>query len=349
MSTMPAALFTAPRRFEIKEVSVPAVEPGGVLVRVCQCGVCGSDLHFYRGELPLPPGTCMGHEMSGEVVEVGSGVGDFRPGDRVCIEPLLVCGTCQYCRSGQYQLCRQRRLLGAPLPGGFARYVQAPAYCIYRLPDAIDFEVGSLVEPLAVAIHGLRLGGASVGERVLVLGAGTIGLMAVVAAREMGAASVAVCGRHEHQRKAALALGADAAVEDSQEALTALSSDGGGSAWESPFDLVVEAVGGHADTISQAVNMARFGGRIVVVGLFTQPTTLNAMSVMLKEMRLVGAMTYGRAGTRSDFALALEIAGRRAPALRSLVTHRFPLERTGEAFETANDKKTGSLKVSVTP
>jgi 2-desacetyl-2-hydroxyethyl bacteriochlorophyllide A dehydrogenase len=287
----------------------------------------------------------MGHEMSGEVVEVGPGVEDFRPGDRVCIEPLLVCGTCQYCRSGQYQLCRQRRLLGAPLPGGFARYVQAPAYCIYRLPDAIDFEVGSLVEPLAVAIHGLRLGGASVGERILVLGAGTIGLMAVVAAREMGAASIAVCGRHEHQRKAALALGADAAVEDNPEALASLS----GSAWESPFDLVVEAVGGHADTISQAVNMARFGGRIAVVGLFTQPTALNAMSVMLKEMRLVGAMTYGRAGTRSDFALALEVAGRRATDLRSLVTHRFPLERTAEAFETANDKKTGSLKVSVIP
>lgn len=345
MPTMPAALFASPRTFEIKEVEVPALEPGGVLVRVCQCGVCGSDLHFYRGELPLPPGTCMGHEMSGEVAEVGPGVEGLRPGDRVCIEPLLVCGTCQYCRSGEYQLCRQRRLLGAPLPGGFARYVRAPAYCIYRLPDAVDFEVGSLVEPLAVAIHGLRLGGASVGERVLILGAGAIGLMAVVAAREMGAASIAVCGRHEHQRKAALALGADAAVEDSPEALASLS----GSAWESPFDLVVEAVGGHADTISQAVNMARFGGRIAVVGLFTQPTTLNATSVMLKEMRLVGAMTYGRAGTRSDFALALEIAGRRASALRSLVTHRFPLERTGEAFETADDKKTGSLKVSVIP
>jgi L-iditol 2-dehydrogenase len=345
MSTMPAALFAAPHTFEIKEVEVPTVEPGGVLVRVSQCGVCGSDLHFYRGELPLPAGTCMGHEMSGEVVEVGPGVEDFGPGDRVCIEPLLVCGTCQYCRGGQYQLCHQRRLLGAPLPGGFAHYVQAPAYCIYRLPDAIDYEVGSLVEPLAVATHGLRLGGASVGERVLVLGAGTIGLMAVVAAREMGAASVAVCGRHEHQRKAALTLGADAAVEDSREGLASLS----GSAWDSPFDLVVEAVGGHADTLSQALNMARFGGRIVVVGLFTQPTTLNATAVMLKEMQLVGAMTYGRAGTRSDFDLSLEIAGRQATALRSLVTHRFPLERTGEAFETANDKKTGSLKVSVIP
>lgn len=345
MSTMPAALFTGPRAFEIRQVDVPTVEPGGVLVRVCQCGVCGSDLHFYRGELPLPPGTCMGHEMSGEVVDVGPGVEDIRPGDRVCIEPLLVCGTCQYCRSGEYQLCRQRRLLGAPLPGGFAEYVQAPAYCIYRLPDAVDYEVGSLVEPLAVAIHGLRLGGAAVGDRVLVLGAGTIGLMAVVAAREMGAASIAVSGRHEHQRKAALALGADAAVEESPEALASLSP----SPWESSFDLVVEAVGGHADTISQAVNMARFGGRIAVVGLFTQPTTLNATSVMLKEMRLVGAMTYGRAGTRSDFALALEIASRRANALRGLVTHRFPLGRTGEAFETADDKKTGSLKVSVIP
>jgi (R,R)-butanediol dehydrogenase/meso-butanediol dehydrogenase/diacetyl reductase len=205
--------------------------------------------------------------------------------------------------------------------------------------------VGSLVEPLAVAVHGLRLAGLSVGDRVLVLGAGSIGLMAVTVAREMGAASVAISGRHEHQRKAALGLGAEAAVEDSQEALASLS----GSAWESPFDLVVEAVGGHADTMSQAVSLARFGGRVAVLGLFTQPTTLNAMSVMLKETQITGAITYGRAGTRSDFALALDIAARRASDLRGLVTHRFPLERTAEAFETANDKKTGSLKVSVLP
>jgi len=345
MPKMTAALFTGPRSFEVKDIEVPALEPGGVMVRVCQCGICGSDLHFYRGELPLPPGTCMGHEMSGEVVEAGPGVEGLRPGDRVCVEPLLVCGSCQYCRSGEYQLCRRRQLVGAPLQGGFARYVQVPAYCVYRLPDAVDFEVGSLIEPLAVAVHGLRLADLSLGDRVLVLGAGAIGLMAVAAAREMGAASVVASGRYEHQRRAALALGAESAVEDHEDALASLS----GSAWDSPFDLVVEAVGGHADTLSQAVNLARFGGRIAVVGLFTQPTTLNAMSVMLKELRLVGAMTYGRAGTRSDFALALDIAARRASSLRGLVTHRFPLERTAEAFETAADKKTGSIKVSVIP
>ena len=345
MPTMTAALLTSPRTFEVKDIDVPAVEPGGVLVQVRQCGVCGSDLHFYRGDLPLPPGTCMGHEISGEVAAVGPGVQDFRPGDRVCVEPLLVCGTCEYCRSGQYQLCRQRQLLGTPLPGGFARYVQVPAYCLYRLPDATDFEVGSLIEPLAVAVHGLRLASLSVGDRVLVLGAGTIGLMAVLVAREMGAASVVACGRYGHQREAALALGAESAVEDSEEALAGLS----GSGWGSAFDLVVEAVGGHADTLSQAVGLARFGGRVAVLGLFTRPVTLNAMSVMVRETQLVGAITYGRAGTRSDFAVALDIAARQAPALRGLVTHRFPLERTGEAFETAADKKTGSIKVSVLP
>lgn len=345
MPTMTAALLAGPRTIEVKDIDVPALEAESVLVRVRQCGVCGSDLHFYRGDLPLPPGTCMGHEIGGEVAEVGPGVEDLRPGDRVCVEPLLFCGTCQYCRSGQYQLCRQRQLLGTPLPGGFAHYVQVPAYCLYRLPDAIDFEVGSLIEPLAVAVHGLRLAGLSVGERVLVLGAGTIGLMAVLVAREMGVASVVACGRYGQQREAALALGAESAVEDSEEALAGLS----GSPWGSAFDLVVEAVGGHADTLSRAVGFARFGGRVAVLGLFTQPVALNAMSVMVKETRLVGAITYGRAGTRSDFALALDIAARRAPALRGLVTHRFPLERTGEAFETAADKKTGSIKVSVLP
>ena len=345
MPKMSAALLAGPKSLELKEIDVPAVEPGGVLVRVSQCGVCGSDLHFYRGELPLPPGTCMGHEMSGEVAEVGPGVEDLRPGDRVCVEPLLVCGRCEYCRSGEYQLCRRRQLLGAPLQGGFARYVQVPSYCVYRLPDAVDLEVGSLIEPLAVAVHGLRLAGLSVGDRVLVLGAGAIGLMSVVVAREMGAASVVACGRHGHQRETALGLGAETAVEDSEEALQAVA----GPAGDSPFDLVVEAVGGHADTLSQAVSLVRSGGRVALLGLFTRPAPLNAMSLMLKETRLVGAMTYGRAGTRSDFALALDIAARRAPDLKGLVTHRFPLERAGEAFETAVDKKTGSIKVSILP
>lgn len=345
MSKMSAALFGGPRSMEVKEIEVPAVEPGGVLVRVVQCGICGSDLHFYRGELPLGPGACMGHEMGAEVAEVGTGVDGLQPGDRVCVEPLLVCGRCRYCRSGEYQRCSSRQLIGVTVPGGFARYLQVPAYCVYRLPDAVDFEVGSLIEPLAVAVHGLRLAGLALGERVLVLGAGGIGLMAVAAAREMGAASVAVSGRYEHQRKAALALGAEVAIEDSEEALRALS----GSAWDSPFDLVVEAVGGHGDTLSQAVSLGRFGGRVSVLGLFTQPIKLNAISVMTKEMRLVGAMTYGRAGTRSDFDLALDIAARRADALKRLVTHRFPLDRAGEAFETALDKTTGSIKVSILP
>jgi len=186
---MLAAYCTQPGCFDLRNVARPTPGAGDVLVKVRSCGVCGSDLHFFHGGFP-PPAVCPGHEISGEVTEVGAEVQHVRAGDRVAIEPLVSCRECSYCRTGDYQLCRQLRINGTMIDGGFAEYLCTPGYTVFRLPDAVDDEVGALTEPLAVAVHAARLGTIRLGDRVLVLGGGTIGLLSVAAARAAGAQEV---------------------------------------------------------------------------------------------------------------------------------------------------------------
>lgn len=336
---MLAAFCTGREKIEVREVPAPSPGPGEVLLRVRACGICGSDLHFYRGDLPAMPGISPGHEFAGEVAALGEGVSGFQVGQRVAVEPLRVCRECPYCRTGQYHLCPKRVLLGTFAPGGLAQFVPVPAYTLYPLPDDLDWELAALAEPLAVAVHGLHMVGLALGERVLVLGSGSIGLMAVLAARAAGAREIVATYRHEHQGEAALAAGASRAVPAAEAA--GLANEG--------FDVVVETVGGRADTLGQAVNLVRPGGRVSVLGLFTGPVQVNALTLMLKEAKVVGGITYCRPGRHSDFEAALGILRSEPERARALVTHRFPLERAAEAFAAAADKSSRSLKVHILP
>lgn len=336
---MLAAFSGGKEKIELREVPVPSPGRGEVLLRVRACGICGSDLHFYRGDLPVIPTISPGHEFAGEVAEVGEGVDGIVAGQRMLVEPLRTCRECSYCRTGKYEICAKRVLLGTLAPGALAEYVTVPAYTLYPLPDALDFELAALVEPLAVTVHGLHLVGLSFGERVVVLGSGSIGVLAALAARALGAAEVVATCRYEHQGKVVLAAGATRAVEEGEAA---------GLAIEKP-DVVVEAVGGHADTLNQAVSLVRPGGRVSVLGLFTKPVQVNAMAVMLNEVRAVGAITYCRPDRSSDFDTALGIIQADPERARGVISHRFPLREVDEAFRTADDKSTGSVKVQVQP
>ena len=212
-----------------------------------------------------------------------------------------------------------------------------PAYGLYPLPDGLDFELGALAEPLAVVVHGLHIVGTSMGERVLVMGSGAIGLLAVLAARASGAGEVVATYRYEHQGQAALAAGAARIVK----------ADEVGS--EKGFDVAVETIGGNAPTIAQALGAVRMGGRISVLGVFTQSAEINALALMLKEVSIVGGITYCRPGRYSDFDVALRILAAEPERARALITHRFPLADAAKAFETAADKSSGSIKVQVAP
>ena len=211
---MKQAALAKPGSFEILDVDAPTPAPGDVLVRVRAVGVCGSDLHFFKGEFPTPPGFVLGHECAGEVAAVGEGVTGWAVGDRVALELFNVCLTCVQCRSGNYHLCPSRKANGINVPGGLSEFITVKQYGLYRLPDEVDFELGALCEPLAVTVHGLRLVDLRFGDRVAVLGAGTIGLMAIAAAKEMGATYIGATARHPQQKEMALALGADAVFGD---------------------------------------------------------------------------------------------------------------------------------------
>lgn len=332
------AHYQAAGRIHAREVAQRVPAAGEIRVRIERCGVCGSDLHCFRGHSELPK-SCPGHEMSGVVDAVGSGASKVREGDRVAIEPLWRCGACRHCASGNYHLCGRLRLCGVSAPGGMASSIIVPAYTAFTLPSGLDFELGALAEPMAVTVHAARLGGVRPGSRVLVLGAGTIGLVAAAAARHLGASFVAISARHPHQRRLAAALGVD-------EVLDPASIRGGG---EKP-DVVIETVGGTATTVADAVLAVARGGTIVVVGLFENTPVFDPGIFVLKELRLVGSMVYNHpADGPADFDVALEVIAAHADALRGLVTHTFALGDVQRAFETAADKTSGAVKVMLAP
>jgi 2-desacetyl-2-hydroxyethyl bacteriochlorophyllide A dehydrogenase len=335
MAQMTAAFLTGKESIEVRETDVPSPGPGEVLVRVRACGICGTDLHYYHGAFPSLPSVPPGHEYAGEIAELGEGVSGFEAGQRVAVEPLRNCRECVSCRTGNYHLCSKRVLGGAMAPGALAEYVTVPAYGLYPLPDGLDFELGALAEPLAVAVHGLHIVGLGMGERVLVMGSGTIGLLSIIAARAAGAGEVVATYRHEHQGEAALAVGAARIVK---------ADEVGG---EKGFDVVIETIGGNAPTLGQALGTVRSGGRISVLGVFTQATEMNALMLILKEVSIVGGITYCRPGRHSDFDVALRILQSDPEQARAVITHRFPLAEAGRAFATAADKSSGSLKVQV--
>jgi threonine dehydrogenase-like Zn-dependent dehydrogenase len=340
---MRSAIFTPDKQFEVREEPVPDVRPGSVLVRVRNCGICGSDLHFYKGEFPSPPNLRMGHEISGEVAALGEGVTRVSAGQPVAIEPVEVCRACTYCYTGREQLCAERKFLGTMLPGAFADYILVPSYTVHPLPDGVDFEAGALVEPLAVTVHGLRQVALEFGERIVVLGSGTIGLMAIVAARALGAKEVLATARYPHQAEMARALGATFVAQAGDNAIGELLGALGGRGPE----VVVETVGGVANTVNEAITLAQSGGRVSILGIFSHQPAINATLAVLKEVSLIGGITYGHINGRSDFEVALEIARRHANDMRQVITHRVSLDDIASGFATAADKSQRSIKVTV--
>lgn len=341
MARMRAARAEGPGRIVVEHVERPSPEAGEVVVRIGACGICGSDLHWYHDQMMMPV-ACPGHEIAGTVAMAGAGV-TLKEGDRVSLEGIASCGTCRYCLSGNYHYCPRIGIVGMTIPGGYAEYVKIPARHCFAVGD-MDFATAALSEPLGVAVHGARIAGLSIGQRVLVLGAGTIGLMAVVAARAGGAGEVLVTARRPQQKAAALVLGADRVLDDADEgALFA-------AAGESPVDLVIESVGGSASTLDAAVAACRPGGTICLLGVYTKSIAFPALFTVAKELTIKGSFVYNRAGSRADFDVVVDLLRRHGDRLgKTMITHRYPLERIAEAFETASDKRSGSIKVTITP
>jgi len=341
---MAAASLDGPRAVSLTRRPVPEPGPGEVRVRIEACGICGSDLHFYhRG--PLCPGTSPGHEMAGVVDVVGDGVAGFAVGDRVAVEPLASCGRCHACQTGRDAICPEARLFGVHQHGGLAEYLAVPARRLFRVAADLPPALAALTEPMAVAVHGLRRGQLQAGQRVLVLGAGTIGLVATRAALALGAGEVFLTARHAHQAELGRHLGATRVLaehEATPEGLARLGCD-------APFDLVVETVGGDASTLRDAITAVRPGGTISVLGLFFGDVGLDSLSLFVKESTLTWSNCYARGPEGADFEAAAALVSRCRDELAGLATHQVPLAEVERAFRLATDKKSGTVKVSVLP
>jgi len=335
------------------EMPRPEVEPDTVIIRVRATGICGSDLGRYHNpdwKEKLPAG----HEVAGEVVEIGEGVEGLRIGDRVAVEAGgqgKACGRCRFCLAGQFRRCVK---IGTALQwvtegwgGGFAEYLKRKGVACYKLPDHVSWQEGALVEPLAVGVHGVRRARMLGGETVVVLGAGTIGLATVAAARSLGAGKLFVTARHRHQGDMALRLGADRVLPTGTKELeeaVADATDGRGA------DIVIETVGGHDfTTMTQAYAVARPLGRIVVIGVFHRPATMDFTTPLLKEQSIIFALCYAYTDEIHDFEIARDIIAAGRLPLKELVTHTFPFEKAQEALDTAYDKSTGCIKVQFLP
>jgi threonine dehydrogenase-like Zn-dependent dehydrogenase len=318
-------------------LSVDDVDPGPlgdgmVRLRVEACGICGTDLKFWAGHQHPIAGTVPGHEFVGVVLAGPQGLAD----ERYAASPIVVCGTCEFCATAQWNLCRRGGdLIGLGRDGGLAEWVDVPARNLTVMPEVLAPSVAMLAEPMAVAVRGVGHARLDADDRVLVLGAGTIGLLTAAVARTRSS-DVTISARYPHQRAAAAALGI--AVIGDDEAL----------AWgkQSRPSTVFETVGGSGGTLDTAIAVARRGGTIVVLGTFANiPVDLFAAGQ--KELVFRNSFAYGTTDGRSDFADAAQALVELREPVAALVTDRFGLGSVADAFACAADKHTGAIKVAV--
>lgn len=313
----------------------PTPGAGEVVVKVARCGICGSDLHMTEdAAYGCKHGDVLGHEFAGEVVGLGSEVEGLKAGDLVSVIPLRSCGHCEHCRKGEVQWCAQFGLQG----GGYAEYaLTRPNQCV-KLGTDVSLADGAIVEPLAVALHGVNLSGLKAGDNVLVLGAGPIGLAVAFWARRLGAAKVAVQDVAEFQRQRALDMGADAFVVDPQDPVGSAERALGGKA-----DIVFECVG-IPGLIAQAVDQVKPRGTILLLGLCTRPDTFNSFAMLSKEVRLVTSAFF----TVPEYEASLEALAQGAVEPRLLVTDTISLGDTPAVFESLKHR-TSQCKVLIAP
>ena len=299
---------------ELRDVDKIAGE--GARVRVRSAGICGSDLHMMEIKFPLK--YIMGHEVAGLLDD----------GTPVAVEPVAPCGECAPCRSGDYNLCKSAAatLLGVGRDGCMADELCVPQRSIVYLPRDIDVKDACLIEPLAVAVHGLRKAGLESHQRVAVIGGGTIGLCAVAVASD-GGRVVGLSVKYEHQAAAGKRLGA-------------VPIDG-------KYDLVAECTG-HKDAIKQAVDLCCAGGRVLLLGTYWEGISLS-MAVMLKEIMVVSSYMYSASSAARDFDVAAKLLSHHPEIAGTLITHRFPLAEAKQAFAVARDRKSGAIKVVLEP
>jgi L-iditol 2-dehydrogenase len=341
---MLTAELIAPRQFRVVQQETADPAPGEIQVRVDAVGVCGSDLHSYSegavGDTTAVYPMVLGHEPAGTVMRTGAAVTGWSPGDRVALEPALYCYHCEYCRAGRYNVCANLRFLSTPgNPGFFRQFVNLPPESLLAIPPAMSMEMAALVEPLAVALHSLKLAAPWAGQTVAVFGAGAIGLLTIASLKAAGAGRIWAVEPLAHRREMALHMGADAAVDPAAvDAVRQIAADTGGRGVDGAIDCAAKG-----DTINQALRAVCHAGRVVLTGIHSGVVVPFETSPMRrKEVTLFNVRR-----SNDECPAALELLVERSRWFAPLLTHRRRLENIGEAFAIAESYADGVGRMMV--
>lgn len=336
---MKQAVMVKPGEIVFRNVPVPEVGPDQIKIRLKKIGVCGSDVHVYHGKHPYTSyPVVQGHEISAEVAEVGSRVTAFQVGDRVTVQPQVVCGKCYPCTHGMYNDCETLKVMGFQTTGMASEYFVVDAGKAIRLPDSVSWEQGAMIEPLSVAVHAVRRAGGVEGKKVLVLGGGPIGNLVAQAAKAMGAKSVLLSELSQYRLSAAQKCGIKTVNTNQQDLLKAILDEFG----EDRADCIFECVGINSTT-KEAIECARKGSTIIVVGVFADLGTINMGFIQDHELSLVGSAMY----REEDFRKAISLVEEGKIELDTLITHRIKFDDYIKAYEIIDLQKDKAMKVII--
>ncbi len=335
---MKSAFFYGKEDIQIHEINIPNIKEDEILIKIRACGICGSDVRSYyegvEGRYKIP--VILGHEVSGEVSQIGGEIDDFAIGDRVAVAPIYGCGKCSFCLSGQENLCKNVAIFGCNLDGAFAEYMKIPARAIQagglvRIPDELSDEEAALIEPFSCCLHGLLRANVQPGDTVLVIGAGPIGLAHTKLLRFLGASYIIASDVIDSRLEVVKKFGADMAInpqrKDSLAEIKELTEDKG-------VDAVIVAVG-NPEAITQGLKMVRRGGTVVLFG-GCPPNTIVQVDpnfIHYSDIAIVGSID----ATVDEFRRAVSLVS--AIDVKPFITHRFPLESIKDAMEMSKSRE----------
>ena len=333
-------VMTASGKIEFREIPTPEPQPGEALIKIMKIGVCGSDIHVYHGEHPFTsyPVT-QGHEVSGIVEKLGEGVTTLTVGQKVTIQPQVVCGECYPCRHGKYNLCESLKVMGFQTTGVASEYFAVDAKKVTPLPEDMSLDEGAMIEPLAVAVHAVRRAGDVTGQDICVLGAGPIGILVAQAAKGMGARRVMVTDVSSLRLDKAKECGADFCIntkeKDFGEALTECFGP-------DKADVIYDCAGNNI-TMGQAIAHARKGSAIILVAVFAGQASVDLAVLNDHELDLNTSMMY----RTEDYAAAIELVNQGKVSLAPLISKHFAFKDYLEAYKFIDENRESTMKVII--
>ena len=332
------AVLTGPMQFSLRQAEKPEISGSRVLIQVQSVGICGSDIHASKGEHPFMSfPIVLGHEAAGIVVETGPGANRLKPGDRVVLRPQKICGHCGPCKQGRYNICESLSVLGCQIDGACSDYYAAEESLFYKIPDKLNFDEGTLIEPLSVAVHAVHRAGVDItGQIVVVMGAGTIGNLVAQAAKAIGAKKVILCDISDTKLNIAKQCGIENTLNTKEKSLRDfLKNENIAAAYECTAS---------ENALNNLIEAAPKGISIVIVGVYGHPIKTNMALVQDREYSLIGTLMY----TEKDYLESIRILEEGKIKTMPLITGRFPLKEIENAFKSIHSNRETSQKVILT-